>query len=168
MVYEKLSKNALYCMYAAGAVTGVILLAVIGAVDYFWIFRQNIVVGKWISLILVLFILFDVCVSPYFRFHRYRYGINDECIDIKEGYLFVKRSIVPIERLHKLEMKTGPIDRLFKVAKVIVTTAGGEVTIAFLDVDKAEKIADSLRRRINEIVAEQREEQRQREEYGRE
>ena len=49
MVYEKLSKNALRCMYAAGAVTGVILLAVIGAVDYFWVFPEDIDAGKWIS-----------------------------------------------------------------------------------------------------------------------
>ena len=107
MVYEKLSKNALYCMYAAGAVTGGILLAVIGAVDYFWIFPEDIVIGKWISLAAAALILVDVLISPYFRFCRYRYGINEECIDIQEGYLFVKRHIVPIERLHKLEMKTA-------------------------------------------------------------
>jgi membrane protein YdbS with pleckstrin-like domain len=65
---------------------------------------------------------------------------------------------VPIERLHKLEMQKGPIDRMFKVAKLIVTTAGGDVTIRFLDDDKAEQIAEFLKRRINQIVIEQREE----------
>mgnify|MGYP002228085329 CR=1 FL=1 len=48
--------------------------------------------------------------------------------------------------------------RFFKVAKVVVTTAGGDVTISFLDEKKAEQIAESLRRRINEIVVEQRRE----------
>ena len=38
-----------------------------------------------------------------------------------------------------------------------MTTAGGDVTIRFLDEEKAEKIAESLRNRINEIVKEQRE-----------
>ena len=98
-----------------------------------------------------------VC-CPVFRFYRYRYSINEECIDIKEGYLFVKRDIVPIERLHKLQTAKGPIDQIFKVAKVVVTTAGGDVTIRFLDEEKAEQIAESLRNRINEIVTEQREE----------
>ena len=37
--YEKLSKRALNCMYTAGAATGAAVLAVIGAVDYFWIFH---------------------------------------------------------------------------------------------------------------------------------
>lgn len=163
MVYEKLSKNALRCMYAAGVVTGGILLAVIGAVDYFWVFPEDVVIGKWISLGAAILILFDACVSPWFRYNRYRYGIDEECIDIREGYLFIKRQIVPIERLHKLQIRTGPIDRAFHVAKVIVTTAGGDVTISFLERERAEEIAGSLRRRINEIAAQQKREQGERE-----
>ena len=158
MKYEKLSKRALYCMYAAGAAVGAAALAVIGAVNYLWLFPADIGTGKLISLILVILTLFDMLLSPVFRFYRYRYSINEECIDIKEGYLFVKRDIVPIERLHKLQTAKGPIDQIFKVAKVVVTTAGGDVTIRFLDEEKAEQIAESLRNRINEIVTEQREE----------
>lgn len=143
-------------MYTAGVITGVIILAVIAVVDYFWIFPNNITIGKWISLILAALILFDVLVSPYFRYHRYRYSINEECIDIIEGYLFVKRNIVPIERIHKIQTEKGPVDQLFRVAKVIVTTGGGDVTLSFLEDEKAEHIADNLRKRINEIVSEQR------------
>ena len=40
--------------------------------------------------------------------------------------------------------------------KVIVTTGGGDVTLSFLEEERAEQIADSLRKRINEIVLEQR------------
>lgn len=156
-MYEKLPKRALSCMYTADIITGVIVLAVIGAVNYFWIFPHQITAGKWISLVLTVFTVLDVAVSPYFRYHRYRYSINEECIDIIEGYLFVKRNIVPIERVHKLQTKKGPVDQIFKVEKVIVTTGGGDVTLSFLAEEKAEEIAEGLRRRINEIVAEQRE-----------
>ena len=143
-------------MYASGIVTGAVLLFIIGAVNWFWLVPEKIAVGQWISAGLAALILLDVLVSPLFRYHRYRYSINDECIDIVEGYLFVKRNIVPIERLHKLQTAKGPFDQFFKVAKVVVTTGGGDVTISFLEEEKAEQIADSLRRRINEIVTEQR------------
>lgn len=166
MMYEKLSKRALYCMYVAGVITGVIVLAVLAAVGGFWIFPQDITVGKWILLILAALTLLDVLVSPYFRYHRYRYSINEECIDVIEGYLFVKRNIVPIERLHKLQTKKGPIDQMFKVAKMVVTTGGGDVTLSFLEEEKAEQLAESLQKRINEIAADQRKQQR--EDYGRE
>lgn len=164
-MYEKLSKRALYCMYVAGVITGAVVLAILGAAGVFWIFPRDIAVGKWILLILAVLTLADVFISPYFRYHRYRYCINDECIDVIEGYLFVKRNIVPIERLHKLQTKKGPIDQMFKVSKMIVTTGGGDVTLSFLEEEKAEQLAESLRKRINEIAAEQREEQRA--EYGR-
>ena len=141
MKYEKLSKRALGCMYVATALASVIALAVIGAVNWLWIFPKDMDMLKAVSLALVILTLFDALASPYFRYHRYRYSINEECIDIKEGYLFVKRNIVPIERLHKLQTLKGPIDQMFKVAKVVVTTAGGDVTIRFLEEEKAEQIA---------------------------
>ena len=158
MKYVKLSKRALGCMYVATALASVIALAVIGAVNWLWIFPKDMDMLKAVSLALMILILFDALASPYFRYHRYRYSINEECIDIKEGYLFVKRNIVPIERLHKLQTLKGPIDQMFKVAKVVVTTAGGDVTIRFLEEEKAEQIAENLRGRINEIVVSQREE----------
>ena len=158
MKYEKLSKRALGCMYVATALASVIALAVIGAVNWLWIFPKDMDMLKAVSLALVILTLFDALASPYFRYHRYRYSINEECIDIKEGYLFVKRNIVPIERLHKLQTLKGTIDQMFKVAKVVVTTAGGDVTIRFLEEEKAEQIAENLRGRINEIVVSQREE----------
>ena len=158
MKYEKLSKRALGCMYVATALASVIALAVIGAVNWLWIFPKDMDMLKAVSLALMILILFDALASPYFRYHRYRYSINEECIDIKEGYLFVKRNIVPIERLHKLQTLKGPIDQMFKVAKVVVTTAGGDVTIRFLEEEKAEQIAENLRGRINEFVVSQREE----------
>lgn len=68
----------------------------------------------------------------------------------------MERNIVPIERLHKLQTVKGPLDRFFRVAKVVVTTAGGDVTIRFLEEEKAEAIAESLRNRINQIVKEER------------
>lgn len=156
--YEKLSKRALHCMYMAGIIGGMVVFSVIGAVNAFWLFPRDITVGKWISLALAVLTLLDVVAGPYFRYYRYRYSINDECIDIIEGYLFVKRSIVPIERIHKLQTAKGPFDQIFKVAKVIVTTGGGDVTLSFVEEEKAEQIAESLRRRINEIVKEQRSE----------
>ena len=145
-------------MYVATALASVIALAVIGAVNWLWIIPKDMDMLKAVSLALVILTLFDALASPYFRYHRYRYSINEECIDIKEGYLFVKRNIVPIERLHKLQTLKGPIDQMFKVAKVVVTTAGGDVTIRFLEEEKAEQIAENLRGRINEIVVSQREE----------
>lgn len=160
----KLSKNALKCMYTASFIRLVILGSILGTIFYLFIFKQNSLFLNIVSIIVLLLILIDGFINPYFRYNRYTYTINNECIDIKEGYLFKKRTIVPIERLHKLETRKGPIDQFFKVEKVILTTAGGDVSINFLEEFKAEEIAESLRNRINEIVVKKREEAYEQEE----
>lgn len=156
MKYERLSKRALGCLYMAAFVGGMVVLMIVAALWHFWLVPYDVGVGKLVAFLVVVYAVFSMTLEPYVRYYRYRYAIDAECIDIKEGYLFVKRHIVPIERLHKLETAKGPIDQMFHVAKVTVTTAGGDVTIRFLDEEKAEAIAESLRQRVNEIVREQR------------
>lgn len=154
---EKLSKKALGCMYVATGIGSFLILLALAAVNIFLLIPEGITIGIVISIILGVLVLIHTAISPYFRFHRYRYKIDDEFIDIREGYLFVTREIVPIERLHKMQTIRGPIDTMFGVAKVIVTTAGGDVVIRFLEKEKAERIAENLGKRINRIVEEQRE-----------
>ena len=154
---EKLSKKALGCMYVATGIGSLIGLGILVVINVLLFIPEVIQIGMTISLILGGVILFNALVSPYFRFHRYRYQIDEEFIDIREGYLFVKREIVPIQRLHKMETLRGPIDTMFGVAKVKVTTAGGDVVIRFLEQEKAERIAEGLGKHINRMVEKQRE-----------
>lgn len=154
---EKLSKRALGCMYTAAILWAVIGIGILIGVNVAWLIPEGIQIGTTISIIVGVLLAANAAISPYFRFHRYRYSIGEEFIDIYEGYIFVERNIVPLERLHKMKTLRGPIDRMFKVAKVIVTTGGGDVILRFLDEEKAEFIAESLGRRINQIVVEKRE-----------
>ena len=155
MHYEKLSKKAVSCMFVATLVQVIITSAIFGGIllifgEYFTQIVKNIIIG-----IILLDILYMI-VSPKVRYERYRYSITEDAIDVKEGFLFIERNIVPIERLHKIAIEKGPIDRMFNLSKVIVTTAGGDITIRFLEDDKAEFIADSLKNKINKIAIESR------------
>ena len=98
--------------------------------------------------------LLNLIIGPIFRHRFYKYNINDEYIDIVEGYISVSRQIVPIERIHKLEMDAGPFARMFGLADITITTAGGDVLISYIESHRAEEIADKLRKRINNIVIE--------------
>ena len=158
MNYEKLSKGAMKCMYLATGLGSAIMIGIALLLNKLIFIPEEMTRAKMIVLAVIILLLANAVISPYFRFHRYHYSINEECIDIKEGYLFVKREIVPIERLHKLEMQKGPIDRICGVAKLIVTTAGGDVTLRFVEDSKVEEISEFLKKRINQIVIEQRDE----------
>ena len=155
-MYEKLSKNALLNMYF-GTITGTIaILAIIFVLELLFVIPNNIGILVILGLIIAIILVFNAIISPVFRFHRYRYKIDEESIDIIEGYVFTQRNIVPIERLHKLQISQGPFDKLCNVARVKVTTAGGDVEIRFLENEKAEKITESLKQKINQIAVEQK------------
>lgn len=156
-MYEKLSKNALKCMYIATAVGTLFVFALASVLEILLFMPNGWILAHIIVGIVCGLSLINAIISPWFRYNRYRYKIDDECIDIEEGYIFVERNIVPIERLHKLQIERGPIDKMCGVAKVNVTTAGGDVTIRFLDEARAEIITDGLKKRINDIVAIQKE-----------
>lgn len=155
MKYEKLSKKAINCMFVATLVQFLISTSILFVVWFiFGEYIPKIVVNIVIGIIALDFLY--LIVSPKVRYERYRYSITEDAIDVREGFIFIERSIVPIERLHKIAIEKGPIDRMFNLAKVIVTTAGGDVTIRFLEDEKSEFIADTLKKKINEIAIKSR------------
>ena len=155
-MYEKLNKKARSLMLVNEILLGGILtLVLIGG----WFFLKNVVEvslsSLWLALVLILCWVVSL-MAPFVRYERYRYRFTDEEIDIREGFLSVERNIVPIERLHKVAMVSGPLDRMFGLTKVIVTTAGGDVTIRFLETQKAEAIVENLKKRINSYAIQSR------------
>lgn len=156
MEYQKLSKKAIGCMLVNEVILAAISSIVLGGI---WCFLRNKSFPININLIwaLVAVIWLVSLIAPFFRYKRYRYRFSEEDIDVKEGFLFLHRDIVPVERLHKVALENGPIDRMFGLAKVIVTTAGGDVTIRFIEEEVAEKIVERLKVRINQYAVEKRE-----------
>lgn len=155
--YSNLSKNALVCMYVASGILDVIM-GVAAVIVWQLCFPEE----RWAMLVAVVILaisLFDLLVCPYIRYRRYQYCIDEECIDIKEGLFFVKRNIVPIERLHKIAVLRGPLDSMLGLGKVSVTTAGGDVVIRFLEIEKADRIVETLKHRINQMAVADREKQ---------
>lgn len=161
MKFEKLNKKALYCMYAVTSITCIIISGI--AWGTFFAFEKGIIdIGQtakhWVQIIcIVVFVLelLETLISPFFRYHRYRYSLTDEEVQVKQGYIYLEHTIVPISRLHKINIEAGPIDRMFGLASVEITTAGGNITIKFLERKKAEQIAEILKKRINVIVEEE-------------
>ena len=154
MEYEKLNKKAILCMFFGTLVGIAIFLGIIVAI-YFGAssdMPSDIldVVTKVLIAIIILAVIY-LFASPIIRYNRYKYKINNEEVDIIEGLWFITRTIVPIERLHKITLQRGPIDNIFGLSKVIITTAGGDAVIRFLENEKAEKIAESLKNKVNEI-----------------
>ncbi|MDO5154633.1 MAG: PH domain-containing protein [Eubacteriales bacterium] len=156
MKYEKLGKKASICMYVK-TVIGFVITAICVLSVYF-IIREELpdFVSWFVYGFLGIYLLY-VLIAPKLRYERYRYRLTEDGIEVRKGLIVIKTEIVPIERLHKIEVSSGPIFRAFKLKEVMVTTAGGELRIAYLNENVAEQISEHLKKRINAIVVEERE-----------
>lgn len=159
--YKRIDPKAKKCMRVVALIWNLILFAVI-VIALAILFSEEIIstfLFICIGVAALLLLLAYVIVSPVIRYNRYRYFIDDDMLVVVEGLFFVTKSIAPIERIHQIAVKRGPIDRMYGMSNVVVTTAGGEVKIAFLDNDIAEEIADRLRIRVNGIAKTAKEEE---------
>ena len=107
--------------------------------------------GYAIEILFALAVVYLVA-GPFVFYSRYRYMINDERTDVRRGILIIRRTMVPIERIHQVEVTRGPINNMFGLADVQITTAGGVANIEYLRLEEAEEIAKYLNEVINRIV----------------
>lgn len=156
--YKKLEKNALKYMYVVNgiaiAVYAVIFLGVAADLWFGWIFpgipHRRIVAVVVLALYAALAV--TKLLSPKILYHWYRYAIDDEEINIRSGVFVKKTEIVPIERVQKIEVSRGPVERRYGLASVSVVTAGGDVDVRYLPAVEAEEISESLKRKVGRIA----------------
>ena len=154
-MYEKRNPKARLLLLTSSVITMSIVTLVVILILFFAgiendLIRKLMIIGLLLAWLVAL-------IAPFVRYNWYRARFTEEEIDIRQGFLTIREDIIPIERLQKIGLETGPLDRLFGMTKVIVYTAGGEETIRFLERDRAEEIGERLKKRINRYAIEERE-----------
>ena len=135
------------------------LVAAIAAVACFLLreTEEGVIYGAYAAGSIAIAILIFAAVFPKIYFDHYRYFISEDRVDVRAGIFFIRHTVVPIERIHQVEVVEGPINRMFGLADVHITTAGGTAQIEYLERDEAERIAEELNIVVDRIVRGQRE-----------
>jgi uncharacterized protein len=104
-----------------------------------------------IGVMTVLGAVIGVAVVPMWRYRVHRWELGSQAVFTRTGWLVQERRIAPISRVQTVDTYRGPIDRVFGLANVTVTTASsaGAVHIVALDVD----VADHLVAQLTDIAA---------------
>lgn len=91
-------------------------------------------------------ILVFVVLVPLWRYRVHRWEISPQAVYTRSGWLIQERRIAPISRVQTVDTYRGPLDRLFGLANVTVTTASsaGAVHIVALDSDVADRVVAQL------------------------
>ena len=89
---------------------------------------------------------FGVLVVPLWRYAVHRWEITETAVYTRTGWFTQESRVAPITRVQTVDTHRGPLEQLFGLATVTVTTASsaGAVRIVALDLDVAERTVQQL------------------------
>jgi uncharacterized protein len=87
-----------------------------------------------------------VVVMPRWRYRVHRWEAADHAVYTQSGWFDQERRIAPISRIQTVDSERGPLEQLFGLTNVTVTTASaaGPLRIHGLDRDTAQALVDDL------------------------
>jgi hypothetical protein len=85
-------------------------------------------------------------VMPRWRFRVHRWEATPHAVYTQAGWFSQQRRIAPISRIQTVDTERGPIEQVFGLSNVTVTTASaaGPLKIHGLDRDDAQRLVDDL------------------------
>jgi membrane protein YdbS with pleckstrin-like domain len=85
-------------------------------------------------------------VMPQWRYRVHRWEVTGEAVYTQSGWLRQQWRIAPISRIQTVDIERDPVEQLFGLAKITVTTASaaGPLRISGLVHDQAMALADEL------------------------
>lgn len=93
-------------------------------------------------------------VMPQWRYRVHRWEATDQVVYTQSGWFNQERRIAPVSRIQTVDTERGPVERMFRLANLTVTTASarGPVHIHGLDVEVAQRLAAELAARTQATV----------------
>jgi len=94
----------------------------------------------------VLWAAVDLTVMPRWRYRVHRWEVTPTAVYTQSGWLSQERRIAPLSRVQTVDLNRGPLEQLFGLANVTVTTASaaGPLSIHGLDLATAKSLVAEL------------------------
>lgn len=120
--------------------------AVVGQVVWFVLDGRMPWLHLLVAAVTAVGVVVSVVVAPVWRYRVHRWELDPTAVYTRSGWLVQERRIAPISRVQTVDTYRGPLDRLFGLSNVTVTTASsaGAVRIVALDVDVADRVVAQL------------------------
>lgn len=109
----------------------------------------SVFLGPWMFLAAAGWLVISVAALiavPRVRWSIHRWEETDTAIYSRSGLLWEEWRAAPLSRVQTVDKSRGPLQRVFGLATVVVTTASskGAVRISALDATLAEEMVDRL------------------------
>lgn len=88
---------------------------------------KKVCIAMYLPITIFLFAL------PLMRCRKYKYYIGSGGIAIKSGVLFLTIKTVAAKNIFQIYVRRGPIDKITGLAKLVAVTAGGKITVKYIE-----------------------------------
>ncbi len=141
---HRVSRRAIW-YWTARAAFGWLALA---AIQVIWLLLAREGAGWHLTALVVTALLAaaHLVVMPQWRYRVHRWEATPEALYTQSGWFNQERRIAPISRIQTVDSERGPLEQIFGLANVTVTTASaaGPLRIHGLDDDTAQRLVDDL------------------------
>ena len=118
-----------------------------------WLMASRDQAGLRVAALVVtlLFASAHLVVMPRWRYRVHRWEVTDNAVYTQSGWLSQERRIAPLSRVQTVDTDRGPLEQLFRLANVTVTTASAAGPLRIHGLDRA--TADSLVAQLTEVTS---------------
>lgn len=121
---------------------------VLGAAQVGWLLLDDSGAAAHVTGLVATVVLAvgHVSVMPRWRYRVHRFEITPDVVYTQSGWFNTERRIAPISRIQTVDTKRGPLEQLFGLTDVTVTTASakGPVQINGLAAADAQQLVSEL------------------------
>lgn len=105
-----------------------------------------------IVVITLILAIAHLIVMPQWRYRVHRWEVTDSAAYTQAGWVTQERRLAPLARIQTVDTQRGPVEQLFGLANVTVTTASarGPIKIHALDRTVAEQLVAHLTERAQQ------------------
>lgn len=143
---RKLDKRAVKVWRIEAAISTVVIDAIILVVAglLYWFEAIGLLLAIALVAVGILIAILYIGVYPTFRYARWFFDVTPDEVDLMEGIIFRKRTIIPLVRVQSVDTSQGPILRMFDISTVSVATAAGSHVIPALSQEEADTLRDHI------------------------
>lgn len=105
--------------------------------------------AQWVTLaVLLVLVLLHIVLMPIYRFRVHRWEVTADAVYTQSGWISQERRIAPISRIQTVDSEFGPIERLFGLGTLTVTTASaaGALRVSGLERARVDELVEELTR----------------------
>ena len=152
MELQRLQRGQLGVMLVRSTLVSLLLVAAAAVPAIATSDKTGIPPGAVLGALALLFI-YPALIGPVRRYRAWGYRLDTEELLLRHGLWTHVETTVPLRRVQHLDVAQGPLERLLRVTRLVLHTAGtanSQVVLPGLSRATAEMIRDEIRAQIRQ------------------